>query len=323
MILSLALLFGACRGEGADRANGPVNDRNDGTEQIEPTLEDEWDNFVITATHSSLAPKKFRLWAAMKTVRQLAGGQGIGIRERATDNERRAARLIARKFTKLGYNVRIQKYSVDGGRSRNVIARWPGEIGHPLVIGGHMDTAAGSPGANDNASGVATIIEAARLVAGTERAKYIRWVAFGSEEKGDDQRNHVGSEVYVRRMGREGRQRAPGMISVDMIADGKPLLTGSFGIGPKVLGRMVYRRITRNSEISMDYHQLCDCTDNGPFEHAGIPGAYMYSGREPDYHSPTDKPPNLVPEHLKRTGKALMVFVRKLDRTTLRYLRRY
>jgi Zn-dependent M28 family amino/carboxypeptidase len=264
------------------------------------------------------------MWRAMKTVRKLSGGRGIGVRERATRKERRAALLIARKFENLGYKVAIQRFSVDGGVSRNVVARWPGSIDHPLVIGAHIDTVPVSPGANDNASGVATILEAARLAAGKRPVKYIRWIAFGAEEYGDDGTHHDGSAFYVRRLGSKGRRRSPGALSVDMVADGKPLLSGSFGIGPRILGRMVYRRIERGSGVSIEYRTLCDCSDNGPFEHAGIPGAYLHSGTEdPDYHSSTDTPPNLRPKHLKRTGRALLTFVRSVDRATIRTLRRY
>lgn len=258
----------------------------------------------------------------MKIVRKLSGGQGIGPRERASPNERRGALYIARKFESYGYKVRIQRFSVDGGVSRNVVARWGGSVEHPLVIGGHIDTVPASPGANDNASGVATMLEAARLAAGKKPVRYIRWVAFGAEEFGDDGTHHDGSEFYVQKLGREGRKRSPGAISVDMIADGKPLLSGSFGIGPRILGRMVYKRIKRNSDVAIDYRTLCDCSDNGPFEHAGIPGAYLHSGTEdPDYHSASDAPPNLQPKHLKRTGRALLIFVRRVDRATIRTLR--
>lgn len=266
---------------------------------------------------------EFKLWRAMDTVRKLAGVQGIGVRVRATRNERRASLYVARKFESYGYDVSIQKFSVDGGISRNVIARWPGSVEHPLAIGGHIDSVPESPGANDNASGVATILEAARLAAGKKQMRYVTWVAFGAEEYGTDGTHHDGSAVYVKRMGKEGRDRSPGGISVDMVADGKPLLTGSSGIGPRVLGRMVYGRITRNSKIAMKYYTLCDCSDHGPFEHAGIPAAYMYSGPEPDYHSPSDRVPNLQPKHLKRTGRALLVFVRRIDGDTIRRLRRY
>lgn len=295
----------------------------DPTADTEPAEVDDHALAVSEDAFSDAPVGRFRLKRAMKTVRALAGGRGIGIRERATSNERRAALYVARKFESYGYQVHIQKFTVDGGTSRNVVAKWPGQIDHPLVIGGHIDTVPEAPGANDNASGVAAILEAARLTAGKEPARFIRWVAFGSEEYGDDGTHHDGSRVYVRRMGPTGRERSPGAISVDMVADGKPLLTGSFGIGPRVLGRMVYGRITRHSDIAMEYRTLCDCSDNGPFEHAGIPGAFLYSGIEPDYHSISDTVPNMRPKHLKRSGRALLVFVRRVDRDTIRKLRRH
>ena len=323
MIVVTALLVAGCSSEPTTE---PVGERTEALEDAQgsPSTGADLDDAMAAGGSFSDAPLTgFKLWRAMKTVRKLAGGRGIGVRERASANERRGARYIARRFRSFGYVVRMQKFSVDGGRSRNVVARWPGQVEHPLVIGAHMDTVPGSPGANDNASGVAVILEAARLAAGKEQARYIRWVAFGSEEFGDDGRHHVGSEVYVRRMGPEARERSPGALSVDMIADGKPLLTGSFGIGPRILGRMVYDRIERNSKIAMRYETLCDCTDNGPFEHAGIPGAFLYSGNEPDYHSPSDIPPNLRPRHLKRSGRALLTFVRRVDGRTIRRLRQF
>jgi hypothetical protein len=311
ILLSLALI--ACAPLVSDARSGSVATTASLDSQAQPA----------PASFSSAEIGSFKLKRAMRTVRQLAGSGGIGVRERATVNERRGAKLIASKFEKYGYDVRIQKFKVDGGTSRNVIASWPGVWTHPFVIGAHMDTVPEAPGANDNASGVATILEAARRAAGKQPMRYIKWVAFGSEEYGDNGRHHIGSEVYVRRLGPKGQDRTPGALSVDMIADGKPLLTGSFGIGPRVLGRMVYRRITRNSDIAMSYTTLCDCSDNGPFEHAGIPGAFMYSGREPDYHSSTDTPDNLRPKHLKRTGRALLIFVRRMDADTVRELRQH
>lgn len=318
VLIALSLLLSSCAGGEPGRDDGIANERAGAKPTPEGTKA-----VVAAQTSSDNRIGSFKLWRAMKTVRKLAGAAGIGVRERATNNERRAALYIARRFESYGYKVHIQKFSVDGGTSRNVVARWPGSITHPFVIGAHLDTVPASPGANDNASGVAAMLEAARLSAGRGPTRYIRWVAFGSEEYGDDGTHHDGSKEYVRRLGPKGRKRTPGMLSVDMIADGKPLLTGSFGIGPRVLGRMVYRRITRNSGIRMRYQTLCDCSDNGPFEHAGIPGAFMYSGPEPDYHSPSDVPDNLKPKHLKRTGRALLLFVRRMGADTVRKLRRY
>ena len=262
--------------------------------------------------------ERFARYRAMRHVRQLAAK--IGIRVRATTGERLGARYAARRFRALGYEVKIQKFSIDGGTSRNVIAWWPGSVAYPLVIGEHVDSVPGSPGANDNASGVAAILEVARVIAGKAPSRFVRFVAFGSEEYGRDGTHHDGSAVMVRRMGDQGRRRLPGMISVDMVADGRPLLLGHSGIGPPDMARMLYRRVRRTG-IRVERRTLCDCSDNGPFEHAGIPAAFMYSGPEPDYHSSSDTPANMHPRDLLRTGRALRAFVLTLDRRTLDSLR--
>ena len=262
---------------------------------------------------------RFRRWRAMAHIRMLAGD--IGVRVRATEGERKGAAYIARRFTALGYDVFVQKFAVDGGTSRNVIATWPGAQRYPIILGGHMDSVPTSPGANDNASGVSVLLEIARLVRGTIQGQLLKFVAFGSEEFGSDGTHHVGSEVYVDRLGSRGKKRLAGMISIDMIADGRPLIVGSFGIGPRILGRILYRRLDKTN-IAVTYQTLCDCSDNGPFEHAGLPGAFMYSGKDSNYHDDSDTVPNMVPADLERTGKAVRAFVEGINRSLLRRLRR-
>ena len=261
----------------------------------------------------------FRRWRAMEHVRKLAGD--IGIRVRATEGERKGAAYIARRFAELGYDVFVQKFSVDGGNSRNVIATWPGAQRYPIILGGHMDSVPTSPGANDNASGVSVLLEMARLVRGTVQGRLLKFIAFGSEEFGSDGTHHVGSQVYVDRLGSRGKKRLAGMISIDMIANGRPLIVGSFGIGPRILGRILYRRLDKTN-IAVTYQTLCDCSDNGPFEHAGLPGAFMYSGKDSNYHDDSDTVPNMAPADLERTGKAVRSFVEGINRSLLRRLRR-
>ena len=245
----------------------------------------------------------------------------IGVRVRATRNERRAATYIASEFEKLGYRVHIQKFDVDGGRSRNVVARPPGMIDHPFVVGGHMDTVSGSPGANDNASGVAAVIELARILRNTPKAKLFQFVAFGSEEYGSNGRHHIGSEVFVQRLGPRGRERSPGMVSVDMVADGKPLIVGNSGMAGDIVARELFRKIEA-TDIAVRYRTSCDCSDNGPFERAGIPASYMWSGDEPNYHSPSDTVVNMKRKHLVRSGRALRIFLLSLNHEDLRRFRR-
>lgn len=253
-------------------------------------------------------------------VRKLAGD--IGVRVRATRGETRGARYIAEKFRSFGYNVNVQKFAVDNGTSRNVVAWWPNSRQHGFVIGGHMDTVETSPGANDNASGTAVVLELARLAAGKAPSEWVRFVAFGSEEYGSNGVHHVGSQVFVNRLGERGRNRLGGMTSVDMIADGRPLLVGNSGIADDVVARTLFRRI-RDAGIAVRYHTLCDCSDHGPFEHAGIPASFAYSGTEPNYHDDSDTVPNMKPEDLLRTGRAMRAFMVAIDRDMIERFRQH
>jgi hypothetical protein len=273
---------------------------------------------VLLGSVRASALEDFSRSQAMEHVRRLAGE--IGPRVRGTRAEKRSSRYIARRLDRLGYRVRIQRFDVDDRRSRNVVAWWPGSVANPLVIGGHMDTVPDSPGANDNASGVSVVLELARLAAGTPKARFLRFVAFGSEEYGEDGRHHVGSATHVRRLDRSGVRRTPGMISVDMIADGRPLIVSTTGMAPRILARVLVRTF-RRADIRAVFDLGCDCSDHGPFERAGIPGAFLWSGNEPDYHSPSDKPRNLEPRDLVRTGRAMAAFLERLDGDLVRRLR--
>jgi aminopeptidase YwaD len=252
---------------------------------------------------------------AMRHVRHLAAR--IGPRVRATKGELRGARYFARKMRRRGYRTKIQRFQVDGRTSRNVVATWPETRRNPFVLGAHIDTVAGSPGANDNASGVGILLDVARIVAGTAKARNLRFVAFGSEEYGSNGIHHVGSQVFVNRLGPRRRARLPGMVSVDMVADGRPLIIGTAGIGPEIVARTLFRRL-RRAGFAVVYRTTCDCSDNGPFELAGIPAAFMWTGPEPNYHDPSDTPRNLSRRSLRRSGRAVARFARSLDRRTLR-----
>jgi hypothetical protein len=292
------------------------------TETSRPDAEPPAAEQVVSHRQASTAGAsvgRFSRDRAMAHVRRLAGD--IGVRVRATRNETLGARYIADEFRSLGYDVNVQRFDVDGATSRNVIAAYPGARKYPFVIGGHMDSVPGAPGANDNASGTAVVLEIARLFAGTPQARWVRFMAFGAEEYGEDGSHHVGSQVYVQRLGQEGRNRLAGMLSVDMIADGRPLVIGHSGISEQVVARSVFRKV-RDAGIATRWEISCDCSDNGPFEHAGIPASYMWSGDEPNYHDSSDTVANMKASDLVRTGRAVRAFVKELDKNLLAYYRR-
>lgn len=131
-----------------------------------------------------LIPEEEKIESRLKThIHQLAGNLG----ERNIwnyQNLQAAANYIETNFKKLGYAVSKQTFMVGNLSVNNVIAEHRG-TSHPeeiIIIGAHYDTVLYSPGADDNASGVAAIIEMARLLIDTETNRTLRFVAFVNEE---------------------------------------------------------------------------------------------------------------------------------------------
>ena len=299
------LLATAC----ADGAIGPTPDL--ATDRTPSTS-------VAAGTQLDEKLRRYSNERAMKHVKRLA--RGIGPRVRAKPAEWKASRYIARKFRSYGYETKVQKFSVDGGTSRNVVAWWPDSKKYGLVVGGHMDTVRRSPGANDNASGIAVLLEMARISANREPARLVRFVAFGAEEYGTNGQHHNGSQVYVNRLGKGGRKWLGGMVSIDMVGNGRPLIAATTGMAPQVVARTVYNKM--RNKVAMSYRITCDCSDNGPFERAGIPGVFLWSGFEPNHHEPTDTVANLEQKHVRRTGLGFRYFLKQVDLGMIRRFRR-
>lgn len=110
-----------------------------------------------------------------------------------------AADAIGTCWRDQGYEVTRQEYDARGVRCLNLEATRTG-TSRPdqiLLVGAHYDTVAGSPGANDNASGVAALLELSRLFAAVAPAVTVRFVAFVNEEWPFFGTRRQGSMVYA------------------------------------------------------------------------------------------------------------------------------
>ncbi len=97
-------------------------------------------------------------------------------------------------------------------RGANLLATLPGAGAGPCVlVGAHLDTVDGSPGADDNASGVAVVLETARLLAGLREPPAVTLALFDMEELG-----LIGSRFAARELSRSGRRPA-GMICLESV----------------------------------------------------------------------------------------------------------
>ncbi len=138
-------------------------------------------------------------------VEQLAGE--IGERNVfAPEALERAAAYIEAAWGKLGYGVERLAYEVSGIRCANLIATRKGSARHNeiVLLGAHYDSVIGSPGANDNASGIAALLEISRMFRTLEPALTMRFVAFVNEEPPFFSTRQQGSMVYAEAARRQG-----------------------------------------------------------------------------------------------------------------------
>jgi hypothetical protein len=165
---------------------------------------------------------------------------------------------------------------VEGGMSdsdsANVIAELPGrepEAG-VLVLGAHHDTQADSPGADDNASGVAGLVELARVLAPLPRRRAIRLISFGAEEQ-----LSVGSAAYVRSHRDEVASQFRLIFNLDSIGSGMGW-TEIWCNGPEPLADTVKPWFAARGLYPSIQTGLVPYADHFPFVAAGVPGIWMW-----------------------------------------------
>lgn len=125
---------------------------------------------------------------------------------------------IKTEFENSGYSVRLVEYEIAGDTFANLEVTRPGSAraDEIVVVGAHYDAAVGSPGANDNATGVAALLELAARFSETQSARSLRLVAFVNEEPPHFMQHTMGSDVYARRAAAE-KQNIVAMYSLETI----------------------------------------------------------------------------------------------------------
>ncbi len=129
-----------------------------------------------------------------------------------------AAEYIEKVLTGFGYEVTAQEFESTGVWVKNLEAILLGTLkpDEIIVVGAHYDSVLGSPGANDNGSGVAALLEMARLLADNKLPRTVRFVAFANEEPPFFQTDHMGSRAYASRS-RTREERIEAMLSLETI----------------------------------------------------------------------------------------------------------
>jgi hypothetical protein len=136
-----------------------------------------------------------RLRGHVETLAGTLGKRGVF----ASDALERSARYVEGEWTRQGYAPRRLPYRARGIEVANLEAAIPGgeRAGELVVVGAHYDSDSATPGADDNASGVAALLEISRALAGRSFPRTIRFVGFVNEEPPWFQNEGMGSLAYA------------------------------------------------------------------------------------------------------------------------------
>lgn len=184
--------------------------------------------------------------------------------------------------------------------SRNVVARAPGATCE-TITGGHYDSVPQAPGASDNASGTATILEIAAILADRDEIGNNCFVLFGAEELG-----LLGSKHFVSTLDDAARTRIKAMLNFDMVGVGEEAwwLIGTSSLQQRVTELAAGLGIeTRASALTGT------SSDHASFIAAGIPSVMFHRWQDPLLHTPQDVSDRVKPEYLEdaaRMGLALL-----------------
>jgi hypothetical protein len=128
-----------------------------------------------------------------------------------------AASAVERELAAAGYVPARERFQVDGANCDNLVVEVHGasRAGEIVLVGAHYDSAEGAPGANDDGSGVAALLELARRFSGKPLARTLRFVAFTNEEPPYFRKPaQMGSRVDAKNSRARG-DRTVGMLSLE------------------------------------------------------------------------------------------------------------
>lgn len=263
---------------------------------------------------------------AYEHLKYLAGT--IGPRPLGSPQERAALTYFAGKIAELGADVEWQAVSGNGqpkGKSGlntssfNVVGRFPGETPREIIVGAHIDSATPEiPGADDDGSGVAAMLEAARVLAGKPHYSTLVFVAFCGEEAG-----LVGSKWFAER---HPMDKVALMLQLDMTSGDAPLMlwidaknsqspAWLVSASVDVFHALGYRHIDYPTIFqSLNSAMGGAGSDHEPFLEKGIPAIAFVSDVRFPIHTSFDTLANFKPDGLTRSGRLITGLIERFDR---------
>ena len=199
-----------------------------------------------------------------------------------------AATWARTQLNNMNYTTRLQTVAVNGGQSRNIIAEKIGsgsDARQVVIVTAHLDSinlaggpAASAPGADDNGSGSAGVLEIGRVLQDQAAKHDLRLILFGGEEQG-----LFGSKHYVASLSSAEKKRIRAVVNMDMVGVSNET-SRSVLIEGAQLSQTV---ISGLSKAAGTYTQLTVETslnpfasDHVPFINAGIPAVLTIEGAD-------------------------------------------
>jgi peptidase M28-like protein len=231
-----------------------------------------------------------------------------------------AAAQARNQLTAMGYATKFQNITVNGGASRNVVADKKGAAPGArklVLVTAHLDSinlqggpAASAPGADDNGSGSAGLLEIARAFRDHHSKHDLSFILFGGEEEG-----LFGSKQYVARLSPSQRARIQAVVNMDMIAS-LNTSTQSVLLEGATLSQTVMSGL---SEAAATYTHLTVETslqpfasDHVPFINRGLPAVLTIEGADnanSRIHSSNDTIDRVNPEFALEILRMNVAFV--------------
>lgn len=171
--------------------------------------------FVTASETAALAGQT----ASAARLEQLVRKLSIDFPDRTFDNKIRlegAAVYLESQLAGLGLKVESQRFTAEGRPYRNLVVKLGPDTPEVMVIGAHYDVAGEQPGADDNASGVAGLLELARLLKGQSFRQRVELVVYTNEEPPFFRTPYMGSAIHARSLAESGK-RASLMLSLECI----------------------------------------------------------------------------------------------------------
>jgi Iap family predicted aminopeptidase len=233
---------------------------------------------------------------------QLSGNSDLAVAGLAQEDGA-ALRAAARA----GQPVRLKTTGTEQRTGLDVIARPAAGAACDIVVGGHHDTVPGAPGAHDNASGTAAVVELARAAAVGGLEPGVCFVAFGAEESG-----LFGSQDFVAKLETAGAL-PKFMLNIDMMGEG----TRVDLVGTTTLVRqaaVIAERLGIPAQETTLGAQFG--SDHQPFQRKGVLVVFFTSNEPGRFHTPHDTADRLQPAAIGRVGEIAFALIQDLVKQT-------